>query len=1032
VPRSDVGKQAENHSHIAAQILDLQAWLAAHGYGAGGMSILYGTDDPTDDIGNNLDWYINTGLNKKEFWQKQVGAWQLIMDGTPIAHGHAHGEISGLGGAALLGVGTATGTVAAGDDARLNRVTVVTNVAALRALTIATPIAITDGYYAAGDLGGAEYDWIAGDTTSDNGGTYIAPTAVLSGRWKLRHGGQLNARQFGAYGDGVHDDTVAIQTALDLQDPDDWGYSVWLPPGRYLITDTLILPYEGSKLIGSGQKVTKLDIPADFGGDYVIQMGDGGAGYIFDSQVKDLNIWGYSAPDDVIGLYSTQAQEQTGITRCNIEGLKSYGIYLNGTGIPVIYPARFVCDDVQIYGRAGHTHSFALNNATANIRYCSFVALETSSGSYAVYAVGESRLMIQTLHSERHDAAVYFDEKSGGYAHGVTLSNEGATGIAAVVLGFTSYPRPVSLHHISTAFLPAVKDLYSVYTSGLRIDQYLFGDYTTVPTAICQNGAMFQAYAPGVVALSARGTKWCSGDLVQFQRYSDGAVGFAVSMAGVPEFRISGGWLGGLWNSAHPIIGPQHLWWDGSSFRYKSSAPGSASDGTAIIADGDARLSDERVPTAAGIAAKTHSATAKDPLVDADELPIADSAATYGLKKTLWSTIKSSMAINAAQVTIPGGIGTPTYSSVQHWFNTTRSAGRISGGVVTAHSPADGTVDVSAMEGMIYTTDELGATLVYFKKAAVSGVSGLTDGVVNWIYLDYDGGNLTYRATATQSAIRQYDQFNIGRAFRSGNDVEAVTTGHSLYNKDRRCHNRLLTKYGFFDRASGAILSASGTGTRTLSVTAGTFYVANTQFTTDAIDTGVSGVFHTFYRSGASTWTESGDLTQVPNTQYNRLSDNSLQNLTANRYAVYWAFICPEGDLYLVYGQGDYTSTQAIAAAVPASLPPYCVNWAKLIGKIIIQKSAATFTAVETAFGNTFTQSAATWHPDLGGRSEADSHPIASITDGLSNALAENYMFVGNASGKAAAASAATVAALIGASLTPSQVPYASIWFWSD
>jgi hypothetical protein len=53
----------------------------------------------------------------------------------------------------------------------------------------------------------------------------------------------------------------------------------------------------------------------------------------------------------------------------------------------------------------------------------------------------------------------------------------------------------------------------------------------------------------------------------------------------------------------------------------------------------DARLSDERVPTAAGIASKINGATAKTTLVDADETVLTDSAASFGLKKVTWANV---------------------------------------------------------------------------------------------------------------------------------------------------------------------------------------------------------------------------------------------------------------------------------------------------------------------------------------------------------------------------------------------------------
>jgi hypothetical protein len=47
------------------------------------------------------------------------------------------------------------------------------------------------------------------------------------------------------------------------------------------------------------------------------------------------------------------------------------------------------------------------------------------------------------------------------------------------------------------------------------------------------------------------------------------------------------------------------------------------------------------------VAAATHAAQAKSPLADNDEIPVADSAAAYGLKKVLWSVIKGTFALLA-------------------------------------------------------------------------------------------------------------------------------------------------------------------------------------------------------------------------------------------------------------------------------------------------------------------------------------------------------------------------------------------------
>lgn len=62
-----------------------------------------------------------------------------------------------------------------------------------------------------------------------------------------------------------------------------------------------------------------------------------------------------------------------------------------------------------------------------------------------------------------------------------------------------------------------------------------------------------------------------------------------------------------------------------------------------VAAGDDARLSDERVPTAAGLSGKTHGASNKTAPVDADELPLVDSAASWGLAKLTWASVKATL-----------------------------------------------------------------------------------------------------------------------------------------------------------------------------------------------------------------------------------------------------------------------------------------------------------------------------------------------------------------------------------------------------
>lgn len=86
--------------------------------------------------------------------------------------------------------------------------------------------AFVTGYYAAGDGGGGAYYADLADTTSvDNGGTVIVATDGT--RWKLVQFSPVSVRQFGAKGDGVTDDTAAIQKAINAT----VGAKLYIPRG---------------------------------------------------------------------------------------------------------------------------------------------------------------------------------------------------------------------------------------------------------------------------------------------------------------------------------------------------------------------------------------------------------------------------------------------------------------------------------------------------------------------------------------------------------------------------------------------------------------------------------------------------------------------------------------------------------------------------------------------------------------------------------------------------------------------------------
>ena len=88
------------------------------------------------------------------------------------------------------------------------------------------------GYYKADD--GATHKRVIADTDDGSG------VQLRSGKWaNIVHNGEVNVSWFGAKGDGVTDDTEAIQKAINLGIKN--GRKVYIPTSEYLITDTLII-----------------------------------------------------------------------------------------------------------------------------------------------------------------------------------------------------------------------------------------------------------------------------------------------------------------------------------------------------------------------------------------------------------------------------------------------------------------------------------------------------------------------------------------------------------------------------------------------------------------------------------------------------------------------------------------------------------------------------------------------------------------------------------------------------------------------
>ncbi len=144
------------------------------------------------------------------------------------------------------------------NSAHASLTTVVNTIAQLRTMTSTlNDVVYLRGYYSPGDGGGGIFQYVnsypynvriilgqlaVGAQRPDDGGRVIVPNQCLSAtcKWVRVANGPINVKWFGAKGDGVTDDTTAINNALN-DAYDRGGAEVYVEPTGhpYMITNTL-------------------------------------------------------------------------------------------------------------------------------------------------------------------------------------------------------------------------------------------------------------------------------------------------------------------------------------------------------------------------------------------------------------------------------------------------------------------------------------------------------------------------------------------------------------------------------------------------------------------------------------------------------------------------------------------------------------------------------------------------------------------------------------------------------------------------
>jgi hypothetical protein len=97
------------------------------------------------------------------------------------------------------------------------------------------------------------------------------------------------------------------------------------------------------------------------------------------------------------------------------------------------------------------------------------------------------------------------------------------------------------------------------------------------------------------------------------------------------------------------------------------------------------------------------------------------------------------------------------------------------------------------------------------------------------------------------------------------------------------------------------------------------------------------------------------------------VSGTGLGTVASNRYGVHWIYVCPEGEMYILYGKGNYTLTEATSATVITTPNmPYLFTWAKLAAKVIVTGAGVVY-SVTQAWSTQFPVSTVPTHNQLSG-----------------------------------------------------------------
>lgn len=330
----------------------------------------------------------------------------------------------------------------------------------------------------------------------------------------------------------------------------------------------------------------------------------------------------------------------------------------------------------------------------------------------------------------------------------------------------------------------------------------------------------------------------------------------------------------------------------------------------------------------------------------------------------------------AASLNIPQGV-TPTspitgdiWQEVNGYF--TKNSGNISQLDLRGNTPGvlaapvitvdvgGATFSATSVNALLFSQTGWAGDLKTYTIPAATGLA-LTDQSANYLIVSYNSGSPVYSVTTNVGLIDASAVVGATLLWRNGTQVHYQPINWGLSTASRL--NRRLVQTNRYQRASGLALGES-TG-NVITVGAGVVWYGVNQYNETSQTSAASNA--DFWYHSAGVWTSTA-VSAYNNTQYD--DGTNLQTLSNNQYTVNWVYRYIDGSglpkLAYVLGSQSYSLASAQASSVPA--PPQILGtMAILVGRIIVQKNAATATIIDSAFTQTFAGATVTDHNSLNG-----------------------------------------------------------------